>query len=190
MIIVFDFDKTLTKKDTLFGFFLECSRNDLFIPIKLILWLISVILNQARVISNTSFKKICVLIFIKGKSKQEINRCSLRYAKKIKFNKIYHSIFIKKNNPYIVSASFRDYIRPLFPKNRIVCSELEYRKNFVTRLKKNCYGIQKKKELNRLGIYEIDELYTDSFSDLPLAKISKNVYLVNGDNIKKVTIDN
>jgi hypothetical protein len=33
---------------------------------------------------------------------------------------------------------------------------------------------------------EIDDLYTDSFNDKPLMDISKNVYLVKGNKIKKI----
>ena len=44
------------------------------------------------------------------------------------------------------------------------------------------YGEQKVVELLRRDITYIDELYTDSISDVPLVEISKKTYLISGDN--------
>jgi len=40
--------------------------------------------------------------------------------------------------------------------------------------------------LKKVGVLEIDEFYTDSFSDMPLMKISKSVFLVERDVIRKL----
>ena len=48
------------------------------------------------------------------------------------------------------------------------------------------FGEEKKKYLKKMGINTIKELYTDSFTDFPLMDISENVYLVNGNKIKKI----
>jgi len=48
MIVVYDFDKTLTYKDTLFGFFLEFSKN----PLKIVSYISLMILAKFGFISN------------------------------------------------------------------------------------------------------------------------------------------
>ena len=53
-------------------------------------------------------------------------------------------------------------------------------------LKFNNFGINKLKKINSLGIYHIDNFYTDSFDDIHLMKISKNVFYVKGDKVSRI----
>ena len=185
MIIVFDFDKTLTYEDTLFGFFYICSRNDLTTCIKLPLYFLSMVAHKLKLISNENFKRIGVRLFLRGKTKEFIRNCAEEYSGNIKLNHVYHTEFKKYNNPYVISASFYEYLLPLFPTANILCSEIEFSDNRVKCLKTNCYGKVKYQLLSANGIDYIDILYTDSVSDLPLARFSKEINLVKGDQIIK-----
>ena len=50
----------------------------------------------------------------------------------------------------------------------------------------NCWGeekVRRFKEVYPKG--EIDNFYSDSYSDIPLAKLAKNAYIVKGNELKK-----
>jgi phosphoserine phosphatase len=186
MVVVFDFDKTLTYKDTLLGFFSACSRKDPTRVFKHLLYIILMVAHKLKIISNTNLKRMGVGLFLRGKSKEFIIKCAEHYSGKIKLNRVvYETEFKKYKNPYVISASFIEYLRPLFPGATLICSEIEFDKNGVKSLKKNCYGEVKIHALKSIGIDKIDILYTDGAGDLFLAKMSKQINLVKGERIIK-----
>lgn len=182
-IIVYDFDKTLTYKDTLLDFFKFIAKKNIYYPFKLLIYFIFMVLCKFRIVSNSRLKEIGVSLFLKGLTKEKFIEDSKKYAKVIKLNATYKkSSFDKKNEYYIVSASFEDYIKPLFPEYvNIIASKIEYRDNLVKSLKINCYGYKKVEILKNIGIDKIDLLFTDSFSDYPLATISNKIVVVSKD---------
>lgn len=181
MTIVFDFDKTLTYRDTLFGFYKAVNQNNLIFSIKRILLLIVAILYKIKLIDNNTLKKFGVFLFLKGIDKNIIKQKSKEYSSKIKLNKIYNRDFQLYNldDIILVSASFEDYLKPIFPNVKILSSKLEYTTNGkVKGLKINLYSSAKNKELLKNGIDHIDILYTDSYSDKPLMEISDKVFII------------
>ncbi len=187
-IIVYDFDKTLTYKDTLFGFFYATIKNRLFGFPKLTIYIGSMIFAKFKIISNNRLKKIGIELFLKGKSSHDISLLSQKYARLIPFNKLYERFDVdNKNRYFIVSASFQEYLYPLFSKDvHIIGSVLSYDGDKVSGLKFNCYKEKKVLALKKIGIEEIDLLYTDSYSDVALAKISKKIVIVDGDKLIEV----
>ena len=118
--------------------------------------------------------------------KNLLSKCAEEYSGKIELNKVvFETEFKKYKNPYVISASFIEYLKPLFPGANLICSEIEFDKNSAKSLKKNCYGETKRQALKSIGIDKIDILYTDGAGDLFLAKMSKQIYLVKGDRIIK-----
>jgi len=118
----------------------------------------------------------------------EIKNKSIDYSKKILLNKLYFNYNFNNLNEQIliVSASFHNYIYPLFPKNvKVIGSELGINKKKIVQLDSNCYSEKKVELLKNIGIEKIDVLYTDSISDLPLAKISSSIIIVSGNNYTK-----
>ncbi len=187
-IIVYDFDKTLTYKDTLFGFFYASIKNPLLDFPKLTIYIGSMVLAKFKVISNSLLKEIGVELFLKGKSSHDITLLSQKYARLIPFNNLYETLHVDSQNDYfIISASFEEYLYPLFSKDvHIIGSVLSYDGDKVSGLKFNCYKEKKVLALKQRGIEEIDLLYTDSYSDLALAKISKKIVIVDGDKLIEV----
>jgi phosphoserine phosphatase len=185
MIVVFDFDKTLTYKDTLFDYYRLCSKNEITGILKILIYVLLMVIHKFKIISNQNLKRMGVNLFLRGKSKEFISKCAEEYSGKIKLNKIHAAEFKRYISPYIVSASFSEYLKPLFPEARIISSEIEYNNHRVVSLKSNRYGEEKCLALKDLGINCIDILYTDSISDLPLAQIAKEINLVKGDRIVK-----
>jgi len=56
-IIVYDFDKTLTYKDTLYGFFKAVANRDIFYFPKLFIYISFMVFAKLGLISNTTLKE-------------------------------------------------------------------------------------------------------------------------------------
>lgn len=185
---LFDFDKTLTFKDTLFGFYEICNDGKISFFKKAIYFTAS-LLNYTNLISNTTFKKIGVKLFLVGKNKSEIESYSTQYSKNILLNEVYFNEFKKCKNKIIITASFENYVKKIFDNDDSVIiygSTLIYDQNLkVLGLKNNLYGFNKKKYLINEGYKCFNSFYTDSMSDKYLFSMSKNIYIVNNGKYKK-----
>jgi phosphoserine phosphatase len=82
----------------------------------------------------------------------------------------------------IISASVDAYVRPIFTGVKVFGSVID-RMGKKPYLEIHCYREEKVKMLAEQGITNIDELYTDSISDLPMAKISQKIHLVKGSEV-------
>ncbi len=184
-VIVYDFDKTLTKHDTLFGFFRHAANKELSYFFKLPIYVICMVLAKLRVIDNTTLKKMGVRLFLYGMSKEELEQKAESYKDKIIFNDLYKGLEYKDDVRYfVVSASFEEYLKPLFPDFvTVIGSKLVYHENAVEGLLLNCYKEVKKEALVKRGIEKICVLFTDSYSDVALASISEKTVVVNRDGL-------
>ncbi|WP_138429458.1 haloacid dehalogenase-like hydrolase [Fodinibius saliphilus] len=184
-LIVFDFDKTMTEKDTVLGFYKEASTVKLLYCLKLPLLYLFALLTKLNVITNTELKRLGIKLFLRGLKREKLEKVASDYSTKIKLNEVYRDDFGRypPEKVVIMSASYQTYLKPLFPNHRVVGSELLFDSSSqVADLHINMYGEQKKKWLNNQGIDEIDILFTDSYSDKPLMDIAKNVVMVkNGE---------
>jgi len=182
-VIVFDFDKTLSYSDTLFGFFSSASTKNITYPFKVLIYLFTMVLAKFKFLSNSDLKHFGIILFLKGMNQNQLNSAALAYSKKIKLNTLYNEFdFLSKDTIYIVSASFAVYLRPLFPSNvKVLGSKLLFKDERVIGLKENCFKAQKIEALLKEDIKIIDVTYTDSYSDFSLASISKKTIIVNGD---------
>jgi phosphoserine phosphatase len=187
-VIVYDFDKTLTYQDTLFGFFQEAGRVRRFYYIKRSLYFIAMVFAKLSLIDNDTLKRFGVVLFLKGKEIKFLQDIIISYQPKISFNRLYQKITERSESDiydiYIVSASFEEYLEGLFPPYvKIVGSKLLYENDKIIGIARNCYKGEKVKALYDIGIKKIDLLYTDSFSDYPLAEIARKIVIVRGDEL-------
>jgi HAD superfamily phosphoserine phosphatase-like hydrolase len=185
-VIVFDFDKTLTLRDTNWGYFKFAGKQQHLYTVRLIIYLGFLVLRKLKLISNIKLKNIGLSLFLSKKSEKDVLMISEEYAKTIEINNIvkdilksYHKAGIRV---VIATASLTAYVKPIFPEIEVVGSELEYT-NKQIRLKNHCYKQNKVEFLQNIGIKTIDVLYTDSISDLPLAAISEEINLVKKSEI-------
>jgi hypothetical protein len=186
---VFDFDKTLVNRDTLFGFYKRVNKGRRLFFLKRAILLFCAFLYKAGIISNTRLKRIGVSLFLKGISESKILECAIDYAGGIKLNSIYSDYFLNfpKKERCIVSASFIEYLSFVFPGEMVFGSSLQYYENKVVGLKLNMYGKEKLRCLNDNGFTHINSVFTDSYSDSFLMDISKDVYLVKDCQVFKVS---
>jgi len=185
-VIVFDFDKTLTQKDTVLGF-LSATSDKGFMPVRRLVFLFFSVLHKFRFISNDRLKEAGIRLFLKNMEESMVKKSAAVYSKGIPLSNIYTTEFVAKYpRAIIATASYEDYVRPLFKDNLVLAAKLGFKDGKVSGLKQNAFGPQKVKLLNEQGINTVDILYTDSFSDRALMNISTIVYLVKNDNIKKI----
>ncbi|HEU4607566.1 MAG TPA: HAD family hydrolase [Chitinophagaceae bacterium] len=186
-IVVFDFDKTLTYKDTILGFFRHSDDSTLY-PFKLIIYCCAMVLTKFKVISTCRLKSIGIKLFLLNMERAELERKAAVYASKIKFNKVYFNQFKAASEneniiPIIVSASFHEYLKYIFPVHQLIASHIMYKNNRVRDIELECMGSQKVISLKKKNITWIDVLYTDSISDAAMAELAGKIYLVRGDEV-------
>ena len=187
-IIVFDFDKTLTYKDTLLGFYIHISKSNYKKYFKLIIYCLVMLCHKLRIVSNDFLKKTGFFLFLKGLNKKYIEKMSLTYISKIKYNNLFKTFNFEDTSKKIViiSASYEVYLKYIFPKNVVVLGSIfEYKNSYASRFLINCFSTNKLKALDNISIKQIDDFYTDSFSDSSLSKLSDSTFIVKGDSIIK-----
>lgn len=184
-MVIFDFDKTLTNKDTLFGFYSEVDGTNPLFPIKRLGLILTAVIHKVGIISNTQLKSVGVFLFLRNKNRNEILEKANEYAETIKLNSIYNDHFLRepKANRMVISGSLEIYLRPLFHGERIIGTTLSYKNDKVVGLKRNMFGKQKVEALYSDEIYNIERLYTDSYSDRFLMEISDKVEFVKKNKI-------
>lgn len=183
-IDVFDFDGTIYEKDSSIQFFLFClEKNIKFIKyIPRILWYF--ILYYLKIVNKETLKEN-YFRFIKDL--KNVDRVvDLFWMKNMKYIR-YDILKTSNNEKVVISAS------PEFLLTK-VCSELNIKNLIATSVDKNtgkflsgnCYGEEKVKALNKkFKNYKIDRFYSDSLSDMPLAKLANRPFLITKNEIKK-----
>ncbi|PHS56186.1 MAG: HAD-IB family hydrolase [Sulfurimonas sp.] len=177
-LALFDFDGTLTKKDSL-SEFLKYSVNREKYLLSMFKFLPYFIMYKLKLLRNDISKEKLFETFYAGMDEAEFKQISSNYSLKILdklINKDRLEILKKhqKNGDrvIIVSASMKSWLQPWCDKNSIelLCTELEFINSKITGkfLTKNCYGDEKvnriKKHLN-LEQFNTIYVYGDSAGD-------------------------
>lgn len=92
----------------------------------------------------------------------------------------------KKDDDIIISASSEFLLKPICERlgiKNLIASQVDVHTGKYSGI--NCHGKEKVRLFNELYGTEIDEFYSDSHSDDPLAEISKKAFIVKGDKIEK-----
>ncbi|MEI7603490.1 MAG: HAD-IB family hydrolase [bacterium] len=192
VLAIFDFDKTITVKDSLidftiysFGLFTFMKGIVLLIPI-LIKW-------KLGLTSNNIVKEKYFTLFFKNIENDKFNNMCKRYCEK-KLTKILNKDAIEKikwhkemqHHLIIISASMENWISPWAERNgfeKVIGTIPEIANDKLTGLfiGKNCYGVEKYDRLKKL--YDINNykiyVYTDSMSDRPIMDLAEKKYYRN-----------
>ena len=184
-LIVFDFDKTLTYKDSLRGFYFFASKKNLGFPFKLFRYYFLVAQRKLKQISLIDLNDNAIKLFLAGYNKNNLDVIGKNFIKRIIFNKIYYDDYAalaqnEENQVIVTSASFEIYLKHIGFKH-LLATELNYENDKPVGIKFLNHDINKMKKLNEIGITVVDVLYTDSISDLPLARIAKQIILIRKD---------
>lgn len=181
IIDVFDFDKTIYKKDSSVEFYFYTLKKHFSIVKYLPVQAYAFILYKLGIKKLEFFKeKFFLFIKVYKNIDEEIEKFWDDERKK----DIRYDILKNTNNPNVViSAS------PYFLLEGI-CKELGVEKLIATDVDKktgkflsqNCKGEQKVVRLNEeVKDYEVELFYSDSYSDTPLARLAKKAYIIKKD---------
>lgn len=183
-IVVFDFDKTITTKDTFNMFMYFCGKQDKFYSIKILMYSIFIVLRKLRLIGNLKQKQVALRIFL-PRENIILNNYAKEFIKNIPLNHKIVALLNKKqkeHNIIICSASLSNYIKLLLPGFKVIGMEYNCTTQEITQ---HPYKREKLTYLKKAGINKIDELYTDSYSDKYLAMIARKIFVVERGNIHK-----
>ena len=179
---VYDFDGTIYDGDSSIDFYIYALKHKpsliLYVP-KQICGFILYILKQ---IDKTRFKEY-FFCFLQGIDSQKFIQAFWQENKKNIFSWYLNQ---QKADDIIISASPKFLLEPICKNlgiNYIVASEVNAETGKFTG--ENCRGQEKLQRLEKeYNITHIDNFYSDSFSDMPLMKISDHAFI-----IKKGTIN-
>lgn len=180
---VYDFDNTIFKGDSTAKFYLFCLRRHkkiIFCSPSLLKAFLSYYVFKKG--DKTDFKeKMFGFLRYCENIDEDIHEFWERNIKNIK--KFY--ILQKNNDDVIISASPRFLLTPACEKldiKYLIASEVDKKTGKYTGI--NCHGSEKVRRFRKqFGETEIDNFYSDSYSDTPLAEIALKAFLVKGDTI-------
>ena len=179
---VYDFDKTIYKKDSTTGFFLFSLKRH---P-KILTLLPSIF---------AGFVKYYVL---KKGTKTEFKSRIMKFVKYIDYNKDIKDFWGKhkkgikdfylkqqRADDVIISASPAFVVEPICKElgiKHILCSNVDEITGLYSG--ENCHGEEKVRRYREIfGEKIIDKFYSDSYSDTPLAKIANEAFIIKGNKI-------
>lgn len=181
---IFDFDDTLYNGDSTIDFYVFNLKQNFglirYLPIQVSYY----IMYKLRIVKKTKFKEE-FFSFLKGIKNvdEKVKLFWEENSNKIRINMLKNC----KNKIVVISAS------PDFLLENI-CKKIKIEKLIASNVDKktgkfnseNCYGEEKVKRLNmEIDNYIIENFYSDSLSDKPLAKLSKKNYLIKKGEIKE-----
>lgn len=179
---VYDFDKTIYKNDSTADFyFYSIARHP-----KILIHVPSVIGGFLRYYilkkgTKTEFKEKVMKFVTCIDLKRDIEAF---WDKKIgKIKRFY--LKQRKDDDVIISASPRFLLEPICNRlgiKNLIASEVDPMSGSFER--PNCHSEEKVTRFSELfDIDEVDEFYSDSLSDTPMARLANKAYLVKGNNI-------
>lgn len=197
-LVFFDFDKTLTKMDTVvpFGIFVAFRKK----KYKEVLALVFItIQSRLGLITNQVFKEKFVKLLIADENEDEITRISgqffnsfLDYLIKVEVFSLLMKHKMNGDEVCLVSANFDFFLNPLQQKwglSGIICTQTELVNKIFTGkiLGKVCHG--REKVVRTIAHYGEEAIrkaiaYGDSASDKHLLNIVKNGYYITKKGLK------
>jgi len=177
-IAFFDFDGTITNKDTLIHFIIFAVGYKTFL-LKLILIVPWLLLYAVKLLPNWRAKEKVLSIYFQGWDVETFNQCAFKYATE-HVPLIVKSIAIETINEHkehndiivVVSASCENWLKPwcdLYNLDCVAtCLEVKDQKITGKFLGKNCYGSEKVERIRQkynLKLYKHIYAYADSSAD-------------------------
>lgn len=181
---VYDFDKTIYDGDSTRHFYFYLLKKQPLIMLYLPYQGFWAIFFALKLISKTSFKQRFYSCF---KAVKDIDKEVEAFWDKNQTGIKQWYLDNQKDDDIIISASPEFLLAPICNKlgiSNLIASRVDKKTGKYTG--KNCYGDEKPLRLKEnFPNAEINEFYSDSFSDQPLASLAGEAYLVLGDKLYK-----
>lgn len=187
-MIGYDFDKTIYKGDSSTDFFFYMIFTRPYLLIFTPYFLIMFALYGMKIVGKKRFKE-CMFFFVPLHHNIEkiVDKFWARHANKIT---MWYPPQKQDENDIIVSASLSFILKPVLQmlniKNYLATN---YNVKTGKIYGENCYGEAKVAEFKR--VYpkgKIEAFYSDSLSDLPMMRLADKAYLVKGEEVKEIDI--
>lgn len=184
-IAIFDFDGTITSKDTFIDFLRFAKGNTKFF-IGIIILIPVVVGYYLNLLNNESLKRIFIKYYLSNLTKQEYfdiaeDYAEIRLPRLIKIEAIKKIYWHKwrKHDVVIISASVKDWIKSWTDSHgiRLIANELEFKDNSITGnlSGRNCDGMEKVKKLTKkfnLTEYKYIFAYGNSKGDKEMLELA------------------
>jgi len=187
-VAFFDFDKTITKKDTLKPLALYISRikNN---PISFYIFLFYCLCFKLRIIPNRKLKELFLKLFFDGYSVDRLKDLIFKFEEdfiKMNLNQNIFTEFVNYvrngSSVFIVSSNLRIFLENLtiLKDANIIATEVEYNKiNNTYKLRGDiCSGLEKINRLKQMFGYQIFEkaiFYGDKEDEMLLKIFNKSI---------------
>jgi HAD superfamily hydrolase (TIGR01490 family) len=207
-LAIFDVDFTITKRETLFEFYLFMIKKRPWLILYFPVCILSALLFVIKVIPAKKTKELFIK-FIDGIDEKAMKSFVDEFYEK-RLSKIFYIDAIEeikklkeeKCKVYLISASGEFYLNTLYnlPEVDKIIGTVFLKSNGIYHNKivgKNCKGEEKvrrlKEYLKNKNIevdFENSYMFSDSLSDLPLLKLVGNPYLINfkGNDTKGIKV--
>jgi HAD superfamily hydrolase (TIGR01490 family) len=170
-IVAFDFDGTLTTRDTLLMFILDAKGIRAFIR-GFLYRLPLIIMMKLRLYPNYQAKQKVFSYFFRGMSLDTFNSLCLHFAEKNRHLLRSQAVETLKQaqadgaEVLIISASIDNWVQPFFPDVKVLGTQIEVEDGQLTgRFKtKNCYGQEKVNRIKELYPHR-EEYHLTAYGD-------------------------
>ena len=187
-LVLFDFDGTLTRHDSLFAF-LRFFKGNMYFVYKLILALPGLVSYKLGLVDNSTAKEKLLSKFLKGMTVDEFESRCRKFSQEILPKLLNQRIFekfqghiVKGDRVVIISASIEDWILPWAKQwnVEVLATKLAARSGRLTGKfdGSNCNGKEKVKRIKaHIKITDYDEIwaYGDSSGDEPMLNLATQV---------------
>ena len=188
-LVLFDFDGTLTVKDSLADFIIFCFGKTKFF-VGLMMLSFKLVLYVVGVISNERAKEMVFCHFFEGCTERNFNKYAADYSnnriprilRKEAMERLnWHKL--QRHEIVVVTASIENYMKLWCELEDVdlIATRLEFKENHLTGkfLTNNCYGLEKVKRIKEeYNLREFNYLYAygDSRGDKEMLGIANEKY--------------
>lgn len=181
-VIVYDFDKTLTYRDTTLPLF--CHGKT---PAKKLLTAMSyyfmAVLVKLRLVEVAWLKESMLNLFFRNHNQATWEQHCSDFALSVRTNQLFKSTYWQDGTQcWVVSASFEEVLRPLFPATISIIGSRAAKKEGRWQLVQHAFAQDKARLLRERGIQSIARVYTDSMSDKYMMAMAHEIVWVAGDH--------
>ncbi len=188
-LVLFDFDGTLTRRDSMFTFVkYVCGPFRYYLGLVILIPVF--VLFFLKIINNSKAKELILIYFLRGKNLQKLQAKAEEYTQKVLIPDLHPGVLEEiekyRTDAYrviIVSASADLWLNPFarYANVELICTQLEVKNGKLTgKLSTpNCYGPEKVvriKQLLDLSQYERIIVYGDSSGDKQMMEIAHETY--------------
>lgn len=176
---IYDFDNTIYSGDSSKDFFKFSLKRKKTIIFDILPICFTMFFYLIKIVEKEKFKSTFFRFLKRIDVKEYVKKFWEENDYKIKdFYKKQH-----KDSDIIISASPYFLLKPISKKYdfKLIATDVDIDTGKL--IGKNCYGEEKVKKLNEIGITKCNYFYSDSLSDTPCSKLAQNAYIIEENKI-------